>query len=423
MVLAPQTVLIFLAMLTEEQVVTLLADLESDWIERTISIKEDKLGPAVCALANDFPNHRRPGYVLLGVLDDGSLAGHTWTDPELAAIGGVRSNGNVLPQPSLVVSPVYKFAAGEVVVVEVRPSPYPPVRYDGRCWIRIGPRRAKANPEEERMLTEKRAAHAKTYDLVPALGATLDDLVPDYFRSTYLPAAIDRDTLRENGRTLEEQLASLRFYDVKLCCPTHAGILLFGVNPEFNLPGAYVQYVRYAGEEMTSDVAFEKKFSGALITGLTALDDFLKNNIVKERPVRTDTFREAVGRNYSYWALRELVLNAVMHRNYESNAPIYIYEFSNRLEILNPGGLFGDVNPQNFPNASDYRNVVVAEALKVLGYVNRFNYGVKRAIDELAKNGNGPPDFDLSLVTKFKVSVPIHPAWSRETPQEIPQEA
>ncbi|HMS29828.1 MAG TPA: ATP-binding protein [Saprospiraceae bacterium] len=398
-------------MITEEKVKALIADMESDWIERTISIKEDKLGPAVCALSNDFPNHKQAGYILLGVHDDGKLAGMQWTDKELQAIGGVKSNGNVLPQPSLIVSPVFKFPEGEVVVVEVNPSHYPPVRYDGRCWIRIGPRKGKATLEEEKILIERRAAYAKTYDLVPALGATIDDIAIEYFKSSYLPIAIDKDTIKENGRTTEEQLASLRFFDTKESCPTHAGILIFGLNPEYYLLGAYIQYVKFKGEEMTSDVDFEKKFSGALITELNSIDDFIKNNIIKERPVKRDSFQEDTIRNYSYWALRELIMNAIMHRSYETNAPIYIYEFSNRIEILNPGGLFGDANAQNFPNASDYRNVVLAEAMKILGYVNRFNYGVKRAIDELIKNGNGEPNFDLTLVTKFKVLISINKNW------------
>lgn len=398
-------------MITEDKVKELIADMESDWIERTISIKEDKLGPAVCALSNDFPNHKHSGYILLGVNDDGKLAGMKWTDKELQAIGGVKSNGNVLPQPSMIVSPVFKFPEGEVVVIEVNPSHYPPVRFDGRCWIRIGPRKGKATIEEEKILTERRAAYAKTYDLVPALGSKLGDIAIEYFKSTYLPAAIDKDTIKENGRTTEEQLASLRFYDATENCPTNAGILIFGINPEYYLPGAYIQYVKFRGEEMTSDVEFEKKFSGALITELNSIDDFIKNNIIKERPVKKDSFQEDTIRNYSYWALRELIMNAIMHRSYETNAPIYIYEFSNRIEILNPGGLFGDANPQNFPNASDYRNVVLAEAMKILGYVNRFNYGVKRAIDELIKNGNGKPDFDLTLVTKFKVSISINKEW------------
>lgn len=398
-------------MITEEKVIELIADLESDLIERTISIKEDKLGPAVCAFSNDFPNHKQPGYLLLGINDDGTIAGMKFTDDDLQKIGGVKTNGNVLPQPSITLSQVFSFDNGDVVVVETRPSTYPPVRYDGRCWIRIGPRRAKATIDEERILVERRAAYAKTYDLVPALGSSISDLSMDYFKSSYLSLAIEKETLIDNGRTIEEQLSSLRFYDIKENCPTNAGIILFGINPEYFLPGDYIQYVKFGGDDFVSDVEYEKKFSGALITELNSIDDFIKNNILKERPVKTNSFQEQTIRNYPYWALRELIMNAIMHRSYESNAPIYIYEFKNRIEIINPGGLFGDVTKENFPNASDYRNIVLAEAMKILGYVNRFNYGIKRAKEEFIKNGNPEPEFDISLVTKFKVSIPINIKW------------
>lgn len=398
-------------MITEDELQKLISNMESDWIERTTSIREDKLGPAICALSNDFPNHKHAGYILLGVNDDGKLAGMNWTDEQLQSIGAIKSNGNILPPPSIIVSSVFKFAEGDVVVITVNPSKYPPVRYKGVCWIRIGPRRSIATTEEERMLSERRASYARTYDLLPVIGATIDDMAIDYFQSTYLPNAIDKETLRNNGRTIQEQLASLRFFDLKENCPTNAGILIFGLNPEYFLPGAYIQYIKFQGEEMTSKIDFEKKFSGALVTELQVIDDFIKNNIIKERPIKGNSFKEYIIRNYPYWALRELVMNAIMHRSYESNAPIYIYEFSNRIEIINPGGLFGDVNAQNFPNASDYRNVVLAEAIKNLGYVNKFNYGVKQAINELIKNGNGEPDFDLTLSTKFKVSIPINKEW------------
>ncbi len=390
---------------------SIMTDLESDRIERTTSFREDKLGPAVCALANDFPNHRKPGYILLGVEDDGIVAGITITDEHLQKIGNVKSNGNVLPQPSLVVSQVFSLDRGDVVAIEVKPSNYPPVRYKGRCWIRVGPRKSQASIQEEKILTERRTSFARTFDLVPALGSGLDDLSLENFKINYLSIAVDQVTLQENSRALEDQLASLRFFDTKNNCPTNAGILVFGLNPEFYLPGAYIQYVRFDGNEMTSNVAFEKKFSGALITELGKLDDFIKSNVLKTKPLRVDSFKEKSIPNYPYWALRELIMNAIMHRNYESNSPIYIYEFDNRIEIINPGGLFGEVTPENFPNASDYRNVVVAEALKVLGYVNRFNYGIQRAKLELENNGNGEPEFDLSLSTKFKVSIPINQQW------------
>ena len=56
-------------------------------------------------------------------------------------------------------------------------------------------------------------------------------------------------------------------------------------------------------------------------------------------------------------------------------SPIQFYEYDDRIEIQNPGGLYGKVSPDNFPNVSDYRNTFIAEAMKVLGYVNRFSRG------------------------------------------------
>ncbi len=67
-----------------------------------------------------------------------------------------------------------------------------------------------------------------------------------------------------------------------------------------------------------------------------------------------------------------------MHRDYETNAPVQFYEYDDRIEVQNPGGLYGKVTPDNFPNVSDYRNPFIAEAMKVLGYVNRFSRGVYR---------------------------------------------
>ncbi|MCS6974701.1 MAG: putative DNA binding domain-containing protein [Cyclobacteriaceae bacterium] len=397
--------------MTKDKVLALLQDLESDTIERTTSIREDKLGPVICAFANDYANRKRSGYILLGVNDNGSLAGMRWRDEQLQQIGNIKANGRILPPPSLVVHPVIPFDEGEVVVVEVLPSSYPPVRFDGRCWIRVGPRQAIATVEEEKTLTERRASYAKSFDLAPALGASMEDISLELFRTSYLPLAIDKDTLSQNNRSPESQLASLRFYDLKNNCPTNGGILVFGLNPEFFIPGAYIQYLKFSGDDTTSKLLFEKKFSGALITELKNLDDFIRANLIKTRPIRSNSFREEEISNYPFWALRELTMNSIMHRNYESNAPIYFYEFNNRIEIINPGGLFGQVTKENFPNASDYRNIVLAEALKILGYVNKFNYGVRRAIHELKINGNGEPEFDLDHQTTFKVSIPINKNW------------
>ena len=141
-------------MLTEDQLKQLLSDLESDRVERTISTsKTDKFAEAVCAFANDFPNHRQPGYLLIGVDDSGMPNGLTVTDDILKNLAALRSDGNIQPMPALTVGK-FTLDGGDVAVVEVQPADLPPVRYKGKVWIRIGPRRGTATEQEERILIE-----------------------------------------------------------------------------------------------------------------------------------------------------------------------------------------------------------------------------------------------------------------------------
>jgi ATP-dependent DNA helicase RecG len=100
-------------------------------------------------------------------------------------------------------------------------------------------------------------------------------------------------------------------------------------------------------------------------------------------------------------------MNAIIHRDYFfGNAPIKFYEYKkNRIEISNPGGLFGRANPDNFPFVNDYRNPLLAEAMKVLGMVNKYNRGIAKANKELEKNGNLPAKFDVNKFTEFRVTI------------------
>ena len=98
-------------------------------------------------------------------------------------------------------------------------------------------------------------------------------------------------------------------------------------------------------------------------------------------------------------------MNAIMHRDYRSNTPTQFYQYKNRLEIVNPGGLYGNARPEDFPDVNDYRTPVIAEALRVMGYVNKFNRGIARVQKELVENGNGKAAFTVDKVTVFSVNV------------------
>lgn len=382
-------------MLTQEELGTLLRDLESDRVERTTAISNtNKFSEAICAFANDFPNHRQPGYLMVGVNDDGTRAGLSVTDELLKNLAEIRANGNVQPLPAMTVSK-YSFDDGGVAVVEVLPSDLPPVKYRGRVWIRVGPRRQVASEQEERILAERRAALPTTFDARSCQGSSLNDLDTRLFTIDYLPNAMAPEIIEENHRSIEHQLAALRFFDIASERPTNAGILLFGKDPLKWIPGAYLQFIRFQGVGLDSDPTAENRLSGDLLTVLKELGQVI--SVHNATAPRTETaLREKQVAPYPNIALREFLMNAVMHRWYEgSTAPIRFYWFSDHVEIQSPGGLFGEATPQNFPNQNSYRNPVIAEAMKTLGFVNRFGRGVVRAQSALAENGNPPAEFNF----------------------------
>ena len=93
------------------------------------------------------------------------------------------------------------------------------------------------------------------------------------------------------------------------------------------------------------------------------------------------------------------------------STPLRFYEFASHLEILNAGGLYGNARPENFPSVNDYRNPLVASAMKTLGYVNMFNRGVGQVQTDLKENGNQPAEFNVNLITAFKVEVNVAPSY------------
>ena len=242
-----------------------------------------------------------------------------------------------------------------------------------------------------------------TFDASPCLNARIDDLDIDYIKSSYLPKIFDADTIAEDTRDIREQLASIHLFDRANNCPTYAGIILFGKNPRYFLLGDYVQFVRFAGKDKSGEVLNERIFEGPLYKMLPALESFVKDAIITQRPVPESLFRERTVWNYPEGAIRELVMNACMHRDFQSNMPIRFYQFDDYVEIMNAGGLYGEARPENFPSVNDYRNPLVAEAMKVGKYVNKFNRGVARVQEMLKENGNSRAEFDVSTITAFCV--------------------
>ena len=195
-----------MAIYSNAELERLMADLESDFVERKESAADGKkIRRNICAFANDLPGNGKPGVVLVGVRDDGSCASLPIDDDLLVRLSNIRGEGNILPLPSMTVQR-RQLNKCEVAVVTVEPSANPPVRYQGRVWVRIGPSVREGSPEDERLLGERRRAADLSFDSRPAHGMKIEDLDLDFLRNNYLPSAVAADVLERNQRSFEQQL-------------------------------------------------------------------------------------------------------------------------------------------------------------------------------------------------------------------------
>ncbi len=386
--------------LTDNELEALLSDVESDRVERKeawTGDAPDKGCQAICAFANDLPNHQQPGVLFVGVRDNGTPANIPVTDQLLLTLADTKSNGNILPPPTMTVERrVLK--GSEMAVVTVWPADAPPVRFKGRIWIRTGPRRGLASGQDERILNEKRRHRDLHFEAHPISPCTLNDINRLTFENEYLPNAVAADVLAANARSYEQRLASCGMIaSVAEPIPTVLGLLCFGTSPRTWIPGSYIQFLRIQGTKLSDPVTDELEISGTISDILRRLDEKLTAHLTTSVNF-TSQDKEVRSSPYPLAALQQLARNAVMHRTYEgTNTPVRIYWFDDRIEIINPGGPYGSVTEQNFgePGRADYRNPQLAGAFKVLGYAQRFGAGIQIARDTLQKNGNPPLKFEI----------------------------
>lgn len=379
----------------------LIYDLESDIVERKetwAGDAPDKARQAVCAFANDLSDHKKPGVLFVGIKDDGTPSGIQITDELLRTLSDIKTDGNILPPPTILVEK-RTINGHDVIVVTVQPASAPPVRYKGRIWIRVGPRRAIATAQDEQILNEKRRYRDIPFDVQPMPSSNLADINKLLFKEEYLPNGFSAELLDANRRSYEQQLAACKMIaSVDSPTPTVLGLLVLGIRSRDWLPGAYIQFLRIDGDKLSDNIIDEAEIDGHLEQVIRRIEEKLDSH----NRVSIDIKSQSVEKReilYPPIALQQLIRNAVMHRTYEgTNAPIRVYWFNDRIEIHSPGGPFGAVTIENFgqPGITDYRNPNLADAMKTLGFVQRFGIGITMAQTELDKIGNPRAEFPVT---------------------------
>ena len=401
--------------LSDERLIELLNGGESERVELKESLGGgafESAQEAICAFSNDLPGYNEPGALFVGVRDYGSPTGAAVSDETLRQLADMKTDGNILPPPSMTVRKM-PFRGAEIAAVIVQPSDSPPVRFRGRIHVRIGPRRGIATAQDERILNERRRSNDIPYDARPLRSTSLSDIDTFYFERKYLTQAFAPDVLEANDRSIEEQLAATKMiHSPDDTTPTVLGMLVLGNDPQWFLPGAYVQFLRLDGVD-SFDVIDSQEIRGTVADVLRRLDD----KLISHNRVAVDFISAPIERRtspYPIEAVQQIVRNAVMHRNYEgTNAPVHVHWRDDRIEVINPGGPFGDVTPDTIGRHGmvDYRNPNLADAMKTLGFVQRFGLGIPLAQRLLREAGNPPAEFHAEA-HHVRVVIRALPGWT-----------
>lgn len=338
-------------------------------IER--SHEQDRIVQVLCSFANHLG-----GTVLVGVADDGEIAG---IEPSLGKQEQLISK--IFDSTEDPIAPLVEPIplGGGKVVIRLKVSGHPRAAHTvkGIAYIRVGSEtRRMSKAEYEKRIREY---YPLSWERVLVENATEEDFDFDAVR-TYI-----KRYEKEKGKKLG--LSPRQALLARDCAieangklkPTRAGILLFGKEPQRFFMKSHITVVRFGGKTVTDRILDSRDLDGSLINIIDKAENYVKDHYdTMIRLVGGKVTREDIPQ-YPPWAVRELIVNAVAHRDYSiAGSRIMIQMFRDRIEFHSPGDFPGNITPETAQNAQQTRNPVIARVLHDLGYIEQFGTGLNR---------------------------------------------
>lgn len=190
--------------------------------------------------------------------------------------------------------------------------------------------------------------------------------------------------------------------------PRNFALLLFGKNPTRVAPGAFVVASRYSGTDRSDSVAQRTELTGSIISQAEKAIEFVAPELTTIFDKESDHPNQM---KYPRRALQEAIINAIVHRDYESDQPARVTIFKDRIEVLSPGALPSAVPRDRFVEgkASPYwRNQALAYFFNKLQLAQAEGQGIPTIIRTMRNEGCPDPRFDIGPESLTTV-LPAHP--------------
>jgi ATP-dependent DNA helicase RecG len=349
----------------------------------TLEFKESlsaSLARELVAMANTIG-----GKVLLGVRDDGAVVGVRDSNTLRARIQDIARNCD--PPVKLLVEPV-----GEVLVLRVRESDSKPVQCSEGFFWRQGAVTQKLSRDEIRDFF--RAEGAIRFDLSPCPRFRYPQ---DFDRAKY-NAWLKLSGITGRPRT-EDVLVNIEVAERaggKLLF-RNAGVLFFAKNPRHFFNQAYLTCLLAKGTDKVH-ILDRKDFDGGVVADIEDALRFVERNT--RLAYRIERLQRENIPEYPMKALREAITNAAMHRDwFIEGANVFVEIYTDRIEVVSPGGLPKGMTLADLGRKSVRRNVLIADLLHRIGFIEKAGTGIKRIRDEAREGGYPEPVWETNGFT------------------------
>ena len=378
---------------------TTLRELIAGGETATVEFKSSATRPIEVAVRMcGMANNRAGGIIIFGIED------------ATRAIVGIRNPGltnDVVLRAARMIKPAVPLGEASVqtwaidgctlLTVEIPANGGRLYQYDGACYVRRGTNTVPLSVEE--ISAYLNAYEPSRWELALTRNTTIENIDTDALER-YLATRSPENRTRQRYSSRTEMLLGLHAAasdaQADSIRPTNAGILMFGYDPQLYLPQSEVVCIKYADTQGIRTYIDRKNFVGTLPELIDKTSSFLRQYIRVGATIR-GFYREDEP-EYPYEALREAVVNAVIHRDYSrSGETVRVFMYSDRVEVRSPGALLPKVTLDDLVAlrvTSVPRNPVLAGFLRDMpGYMERIGSGIRFMLREMEGLGLPPPEF------------------------------
>lgn len=317
------------------------------------------------------------GRLVIGVDDNGEVVGipESEVDELLESLQQSIYN-NCTP---IIIPEIHAQRMGEklILVVEISEGMSKPYFHaskgmDEGTYLRMGRQTLRASPEMIRELQWQ--SKGRSPDVRPIYHATTNDL-----NIKAVEKFLNNRIQKEHGSKANSSEELMMHYKILVkeqqrIFPSIAGMLLFGKSPQDFLYESYIIGTHFKGSE-GRDVLATRDFSGTLFDQYEECIAFIISRLNRQFTI-TKAARRNEKLEIPEIALREILLNAIVHRDYFLPGPIKVAIFDNRIEIFSPGTFPGPLNSSNLEMGLTYiRNFTISRIMREAGYIEKLGTG------------------------------------------------